>query len=150
MLTLKAFAALSTLVATATQSSAFPWLNPSFTDAHLKRGLDAIQRDTDLAQQIRELYTRQKEEVRAWNEAGKPDIAREVLSSRKRDIERRQNNGTVDAILGPEDGVLSVVVNSFAASVKGSKYFPEEDHPFRWPGETDQRGGFFLVVATIG
>lgn len=129
-----------TFLHTATTVYAFPWLTSDFNESHLKRGLDAIKSDPDLIQQIRELYVRQKEEVRTWNEAGKPDITGEILNSRKKSIEKRQNNGTIDGIFGPHDGILAGVVNSLADSLEGSKYFPEADHPFQWPSSTDQRG----------
>lgn len=133
------FACVS-LLPTATRTYAFPWLAPDFSDSHLKRGLNAIQGDADLVRQIRELYARQQEEVRAWNDAGKPDIAHEVLNFRKRSLQKRQNNGTIDAVFGPDDGILVGVVNSLVDSLEGSKYFPEDDHPFEWPSSTNQRG----------
>lgn len=144
---LSAAIAVASLLPTVTRTYAFSWLAPDFNDSHLKRGLDAIQGDTELVKQIRELYARQQEEVRAWNEAGKPDIAREVLNSRKRTIQKRQNNGTIDAIFGPTDGILVGVANSLVDSLEGSKHFPEDDHPFEWPSSTDQRGisGFLCV-----
>lgn len=46
----------------------------------------------------------------------------------------------IDAILGPKDGILAGVVDSLAASVEGSKKFPEDAYPFQAPGKTDQRG----------
>lgn len=55
----------------------------------------------------------------------------------------------VDAILGPEDGIIAGVVDSLAASVEGSKRFPEDDHPFKAPGKTDQRGEYHVHLLHI-
>lgn len=137
---LSAAIAVASLLQTVARTYAFSWLSPDFNESHLKRGLDAIQGDTELVKQIRELYARQQEEVHAWNKAGKPDIAREVLNYRKRSIQKRQNNGTIDAIFGPDDGILVGVANTLVDILEGSKYFPEDNHPFEWPSSTDQRG----------
>ncbi|EIM92463.1 APO9/CPO9 [Stereum hirsutum FP-91666 SS1] len=137
---LSAAIAIASLLPTVTRTYAFSWLSPDFNESQLKRGLDAIQGDTELVKQIRELYARQQEEVHAWNKAGKPDIAREVLNYRKRSIQKRQNNGTIDAIFGPDDGILVGVANTLVDILEGSKYFPEDNHPFEWPSSTDQRG----------
>jgi hypothetical protein len=98
------------------------------THDHIKRGLKAMASDPDLIAHIRSIWERQQEEIREWHAMGKRDVPRSLL------------NGTIDTIIGPQDGILAGLANSFAAQVEGLKQFPEDDHPFQWPSKTDQRG----------
>ncbi|EIN06351.1 hypothetical protein PUNSTDRAFT_145605 [Punctularia strigosozonata HHB-11173 SS5] len=110
--------------------TAFPSMRTGTAPTHdqVKRGLQAMTSDPNLIAQIRSIWASQQEDLRRWKVEGKRDVVGSLL------------NDTIDAIIGPEDGILAGLANSFAAQVDGLKRFPEDDHPFQWPSDTDQRG----------
>jgi hypothetical protein len=125
---------------------AFPWLAPKDGDAQvesMKRGLKAMAADEDLVRQIRELHEQQKRELRDWEAAGNQNVARGLIGGIV--------GGLIDIVVGDVKGTVAGVVDSLAASVQGSKRFPEAAYPFKAPGPTDQRGKHnYFSISTSG
>jgi hypothetical protein len=55
----------------------------------------------------------------------------------------------IDVILGPSNGVLTNITDTFPSTVTGSQLFPQSGYPFQPPGPTDQRG-MILVLFLVG
>jgi hypothetical protein len=113
-----------------THTLAFPWLAAKDGDAMMasvKRGLEAISADEDLVRQIRDLHKQQQREIRDWEAAGHQNVARGIVGP------------LINMVVGTL-GIVPAYVDALAASVQGSKRFPEAAYPYQAPGPTDQRG----------
>jgi hypothetical protein len=122
-----------------THAFAFPWLAGQDSEtmmASMKRGLQAMSADEDLVRQIRDLHTQQQREVREWEAASNKNNKRNKNSKK---VARGIIGGLIDIIVG-DVGTVAGYVDSLAASVQGSKRFPEAAYPYQAPGPTDQRG----------
>jgi hypothetical protein len=95
----------------------FPWLRPE--------GLEALMNHPEAQAEIR----RRLEQ-------------RDAVQAEPRQLGTGLIPGLVDLIGGTLKAVLDPVLGLIPTNdaVKGSKKFPEADHPFKAPGPTDQRG----------
>jgi hypothetical protein len=107
--------------------SAFPWLQSDFKEENLKRGLEAIKRDSELSTLISDLYSKQ---IKERDEFLANYNATEECDDGTASLHRRQTTGCRSHPLK----------DFFPTTVAGLKRFPEAAYPYQDPKPTDQRG----------
>lgn len=105
---------------------AFPWLRPDAEPNDLRRGLQAIRRDPETAELIRDLYQQQKKEKRDFFENRQIDEPQEAeFAGEKR--------ATANCMAHP-------LPDFYPTNITGLKKFPEAAYPYQDPVASNQRG----------
>ena len=109
-------------------AAAFPWLHPDAQVQDFKNGLDAVKRDPELVQLIKELHAQQQQEKRDFFENHDANVIQETVEEAILD-----KRTTSNCLTHPLPDFLPT-------NITGLKRFPEAAYPYQDPKPSDQRG----------
>lgn len=105
---------------------AFPWLRPDAHPTDFKRGMEAIRRDPETSQLIRDLYQQQQKEKREFFE--------------NRQVDEPQQADFVDEKRATTNCMTHPLPDFYPTNITGLQKFPEAAYPYQDPQASDQRG----------